>query len=204
MKKTLIIFFGIMFSIICVGQETEKNVYQFDELNVDLKKDYNNAEFVIDYYFTDGISLGDRYFYEIIVTDSIVTLTFDTPDFGQFHHSKYNKQIHLDSSEVDTLKTVIKKANLKQIRKGIAHWDGSMYTREVLILKLDNLFIAGGQTYGPEGTYADDEPDDKVKKEIEKDKRDSSSISGDYDSIINLLKKYFTNVDELYKAAYKY
>ena len=203
MQKTLLIAFGIVFSLICSGQEIETKKYQFEKLNVDLKKDYNNAEFILDYYFTDGISLGDRYFYEIIVTDSIMTLTFDSPDFGDYDYMKYVKRIHLEPEEVDTLKLVVKKAKLKQTHQGIAHWDGSMYTRELLIVKLDNIYIAGGQTYGPIGTYADDEPDDKVKKEIEKDKRDSSSISGDYDSIVNLLKKYFTNVGELYKAAYK-
>ena len=117
---------------------------------------------------------------------------------------KYVKRIHLEPEEIDTLKMVVKKANLKQTHQGIAHWDGSMYTRELLILKLDNLYIAGGQTYGSTGTYADDEPENKVNKEVDKDKRDSSSISGDYDSIINLLKKYFPNIKELYKTAYKY
>ena len=204
MQKTLSIIFGILFSINCSSQKNVAKKYQFEKLNVDLKKDYNNAKFILDYYFTDGISLGDRYFYEIIVTDSIVTLTFDSPDFGSYDYVKYVKRIHLEPKEIDTLKMVVKKANLKQTHQGIAHWDGSMYSRELLILKLDNIYIAGGQTYGPIGTYSEDEPEDEVKKEIEKDKRDSSSISGDYDSIINLLKKYFTNVEELYKSAYRY
>jgi hypothetical protein len=204
MLKSLIVLFCILITIITKGQEVETHKYEFEKLNIDLRKDFNNAEFIADYFFTEGISLGDRYSYEIIVTDSIITLMFNAPEFGCYNYLKYVKRIQLEPEEVDTLKMVIKKANLKQIHQGIAHWDGSMYTRELLILKLDSLYIAGGQTYGPIGTYSEDESEKKVRKKVEKDKRDSSSISGDYDSIINLLRKYFKNIDELYKDAYKY
>jgi hypothetical protein len=204
MAKTMVIAFGFLFSILCHGQKKDTIAYEYQKLDVDLKKDFNNANFILDYYFTDGSSLGDRYFYEIIVTDSIITLTFDSPDFGDYNLVKYVKQIHLQPEEVDTLKQVTLKAKLKQTHDGIAHWDGTMYTREVLIVKLDDMYIAGGQTYGSLGTYSEEESDETIQHEIEKDKEDSSSIGGDYKSIIALLKTYFTNLEAIHKSAYKY
>ena len=186
--------------MICFAQEFEERKYE-DLPKINWKEDYNDAKFVANYFFTAGGSLGDRYNYEIIVTDSIITLIFNSPDFSSFNYLKYVKRFELEQEELDTLKEVIKNATLKQTHTGIAHWEGSMYTREVLIIKADNIFIAGGQTYMPTYAYADDEPEDKVKKEVEEDRKTSSSISGNYDGIINLLKKHFTNIDELYKQA---
>lgn len=202
MKEFKTIFL-VLFSFISFSQENNTYEYKYEDLNIDLKKDYNDAKFIVNYFFTDGISYGDRHSYEIIITDSIMTLSYKSPNFGSYDYVNYTKQIQLRKDELDTIKAVIKIANLKQEKTGIAKNDGSMYTREVLIIKYDNLQIIGGQTYGPIGSYRDDTPEEIVKKEIEKDRTNSSSISGDYDSIINLLKSYFKNIEELYKASLK-
>lgn len=186
------------------GQDINIHNYTYEQLNIDLKKDYNDAEFIADYYFTEGISLGARYYYEILVIDSVISLIFDAPGFDCYNYVKYVKRFQLEPEDLDSLKKIINKAGLKQTHEGIAHWEGSMYTREILVIKSDTLFIAGGQTYMPEAKYPEYINEDEARKAIEKDKRDSSSISGDYDSIVNFLNKYFTNLSDLLLEAKKY
>ena len=202
MRKTITLIL-LFFSILVNSQNNETYVYEHEDINIDLKKDYNKAKFIVNYFFTDGISYGDRHSYEIIVTDSILTLNYKSPNFGSYNYVNYTKQIQLNEEEIDSIKSTIKKANLKQIRKGIAKNDGSMFTREILIINQENIQIIGGQTYGPIGSYRDDISDEIALKEIEKDRLNSSTIGGDYDSVINLLKSYFKNLETIFRDSLK-
>lgn len=200
--RILLFFLVLITSIKSNGQDIG-TTYQYYDLDVDLQRDYNGANFIVDFCYTEGFSLGDRYFYEIVITDTVMTLIFEAPESGSFHYLKYVKRILLDSEVLDTLKMILGKANLKQKHQGIADWQGSMYTRQILVVNYESIHIAGGQTFMPSGAYSEDEPEAVAEEKILKDKVESSSISGDYDSIINYLKKYFTNIGDLYNQTKK-
>jgi hypothetical protein len=68
---------------------------------------------------------------------------------------------------------------------------------KVLIVRFNSISVAGGFAYGNIAGYPDSEPRTQIKKEIADDRKQSSSIGGNYDLLISVLKKYFVDLDKL-------
>jgi hypothetical protein len=173
----------------------------YEPIPKDYLKEYKKASFIADYFFTDGWSRSDRYSYEIIVTDSLLTLNFNSPKSDSYKHVVFNKKKILNKNELNNLKQIIKTAQLKQSKKVIPIAKFSAYTNEVLIIQYKDISIAGGLTYGNIASYPDSESETQVNKEIADDRNQSSSISGNYDLLISALKKYFGDLDKLKKQS---
>jgi len=173
----------------------------YESIPKDYLKEYKKASFIADYFFTDGFSTNDRYHYEIIITDSLLTLNFYSPKSDSYKHIVYNKKKLLNDNELNQLKQIAITAQLKQSKKGIPNAKFSYYTQEVLIVQYNNISIAGGLAYGNIANYPDSESESQVTKEIADDRKQSSSISGNYDLVISALKKYFVDLDKLKKQS---
>ena len=173
----------------------------YEPIPKDYLKEYKKASFIADYYFTDGWSRSDRYSYEIVITDSLLTLNFNSPKSDSYKHIVLNKKRILTKNELNNLKQTIKTAQLEQSKKVIPVAKFSAYTNEVLIVQYNDISIAGGLTYGNIASYPDSESETQVTAEIADDRKQSSSISGNYDSVISALKTYFVDLDKLKKQS---
>lgn len=177
--------------------ENDTSNIVYEPISKDIFKEYKNAKLVVDYFFTDGFSNQDRYSYEIIIMDSLLMINFSSPETDSYNYISYDKKSLLDDSKLDNIKQVIKSIQFKQIKNGIPRATFSAYTKEVLIVRYKNLSIAGGLVYANIASYSDNEPANQVNKEIADDRKQSSSISGNYDLLISALKKYFMDFDKL-------
>jgi hypothetical protein len=181
--------------------KTDTSNIVYEPIQKGYLKEYNKASFIADYFFSDGWSNSDRYSYEIILTDSLLTLNFNSPGSDSYKHVVYHKKKILTHGELNDLKKIIRSAQLKQTKKGIPRATFSAYTKEVLIVRYRNISIAGGLAYGNIASYPGSESEIQVKKEIADDRRQSSSIGGNYDLLISALKKYFTALAKLKKRS---
>ena len=200
-KYFLITLFLLTFSNDYAQSQTDTSDIIYKAIPKDYLKEYNKASFIADYFFTDGWSTNDRYHYEIIVTDSLLTLNFYSPKSDSYKHVVYNKKKLLNDSELNKLKQIVRTAQLKQSKKGIPNARFSAYTQEVLIVQYNHISIAGGLAYGNIVSYPNSESEKQVNKEIADDRNQSSSISGNYDLLISALKKYFVDLDKFKKQS---
>jgi hypothetical protein len=197
MKKQFLILLFIPFNIFKCFSQVDTGDIVYEPVTEDLFKSYKNAPLIVDYYFTDGISLGDRYSYEIIIVDSLLMVAFTSPETDTYKKVYFENKTLLDQKQVDSLKSILKLANLKQTKNGIPRATFSAHTKEALIIKYQNISIAGGLAYSNIASYPDTETPIQVKQEIERDRKSSSSIGGNYDLVITTVKKYFTNLSKL-------
>lgn len=176
--------------------DTGNIIYQPVSKNY-FKKKFIKANFGVDYFFTDGWSDKDRYFYEILIRDSLLTIFFYSPNTDSYNRTQYLKKAILNDSEQYVLKQVTEAAQLKQIKPQIPRTTFSSYTREILSVKYQNVSIAGGMAYGNTANYPEDKPESQVNASIDQDRSQSSSIEGNYDLLISALKKLFVDLNRL-------
>ena len=199
----LILFFIVPFQK-CIAQTVDTaNDIVYEPVKEDYFKPYKHAKLIADYYFTDGYSTSERYAYEIILIDSLVMVQFSAPESDSYRYVEYDKRTLLANKDIGRLKLLLRKAGLKQVRKGIPRATFTAYTKEVLILRSKNINIAGGMAYGNGASYPDSMRAEIVVKEIAEDRKQSSSIGGDYDTVILFLKKLFVDLARLEKQAIK-
>lgn len=154
---------------------------------------FENAKFKLDYYHNEGYSTGNRYWYEIIVIDSLLVLYFDSPQNDDWNNVHYHKSLILMQNEVKMIQNEVKLADLGQKSEGFPEWrdwSGSGYGENRLIIESDSLNIAGGMIYN--NIFSDDEDD--FEASIVQDMNASSSISGDYLSLFEELEKLFDSL----------
>jgi len=200
MKRLTFIVILSIFSKIVLGQTS-------DSVDIDIKsirykpltennyKAFPNAKLIVDYYYTNGISLGDRYTYEIVLIDSLFMVAFDAPETDRYNYVSYQKKKLLTAEQVNSIRAVLNSAGLKQTKKGIPEPDASAHEKEVLIVKYKNLNIAGGRfnhVIFSEGTS-----DAQNNKEIALERKLTSSVGGNFELVIKTLKKYFSDLPEL-------
>ena len=196
-KTFLFAFLLLAFPKVYAQAKSDTSDVVYEPLMKDYFKDYKKAKFIVDYYFTDGSSTGNRYSYEIIVADNLLMLNFNSPKTDDYKYVAYNKQNFLDNSDITNLKRIIKKSQLKQTKKGVPRATFTAYTKEVLVVRFNGISVAGGFAYGNIASYPDSERTTQIKKEIADDRKQSSSIGGNYNLLISVLKKYFVDLDKL-------
>lgn len=165
------------------------NDFEIDTTTINAFEGTENIKTKIDYYFTNGYSHGDRYWYEIIILDSLVILNFNSPDNDDWDFINYQKQYILDDSIINNISLLLKTSGLKQKKKGIPRATFSAYASENLFIETDEIHIAGGTVFS---TYGGEEiSDEELEQEILREKKESSTLQGDYEIFIRELEKLF-------------
>ena len=162
----------------------------------------SNAKFKLDYYHTDGNSTQDRYWYKVMIRESLVTLNFRSPDNEDWNFVSYQKQKVLDEDELSKIKKVITESNLKEKTKGMPKLlgVGTGYGADRLCIAHESLNIAGGTVYMCIGN---DNSHEDYEIRIKKEKENSTTISGDYQKVFDLLEALFEDLPDLLRSKNK-
>lgn len=172
--------------------QTESEVeYTYDTAKVNVFEGVEKASFKLDYYHSEGYSSGSRYWYDIIIVDSLMILNFKSPDIDDWNYVSYQKQVELSDSALSSIKSLVKSLKIGQKRKGIPRPLGSGYGSEILHIEWGELSISGGATYMCIG--GDDGIEDYHSR-IKEEKKQSSSISGDYETLFLQLTGLFDSL----------
>ena len=190
MKKLL--FTSTTVFVLIVGQaqkiETNFDSVRIDTSHINVFKGAEKSKYKIDFYHSEGYSTHDRYSYEIIILDSLMILNFSSPGNDDWNYIKYQKQIVLDDSTLQTVKYVIQKSKVGQKRKGMPLPPASGYTADRLFIETKELNIAGGTVFiGISG----DETKQQYNLRIQKEKDISSTLSGQYEMVFKKLRSLF-------------
>jgi hypothetical protein len=76
MRKCLLLLQSVFLFLIAFPQSKDDSVeidiskIKYEEVTEDNYEGFKNPKLIVDYYFSDGISYGDRYSYEIVLIDS--------------------------------------------------------------------------------------------------------------------------------------
>lgn len=155
---------------------------------------YDTDNLVIDYFYSFGFSTIDRYSYELVLVNSLLTVNFNSQGTENFNHISYQKEIYLSATDVNKLQNAIVSCGLKQIRSGIPEPDATGNEQDVLILKSDNTQLSGGLfSY----TITDLSDTSEYNNERAKERSHTTSIGGDYDRFFKLFDSYFPGLNSL-------
>ena len=181
--------------------QAQKGEPNFDSVDIDTShvNAFEGAEklkYKIDYYHSEGYSSKDRYSYEIIILDSLMILNFWSPSNDDWNYINYQKQIVLDDSTLETVKSVIHKSKVGQKRNGIPLPPGTGYTSDRLYIETIELNVAGGTIFiGISG----DETKQQYNLRVQKEKEISSTLSGQYEIVFKKLRSLFKELPFLHK-----
>jgi hypothetical protein len=183
-----------------LGQSTDSvdidiKTIKYETVTENNYKAFPNAKLIVDYYYTNGISYGDRFSYEIILVDSLLMFAFSSPETDSYNYISYQKKQLLAPEQVSKVKSILVSAGLKQTKKGIPQPDASAHEKDVLIIKYKNINIAGGRFNHV--VFPDSATDTQNNKEIYLERKLTSSIGGNYELVIQALKKYFSDLPKL-------
>ena len=160
---------------------------------------YENANLIIDYFVSEGWSTSDRHSYEIIVIDNQIMFGFGSPQSDSHRKIHYEKKEALSPTDVKEIIALLKQANIRQVRTGIPKPDASAHKKEVLLVRNEGQKIAGGMfSYV---VYEDGTSEEQIDKQIAETRRETASISGNYDLLFDNLRMRFTNLDSLITAS---
>jgi hypothetical protein len=207
MKNQLILFCVFLLSFQAYSQDQPKYLdLSFVKYEIDKGNNYpgyENANFILDYFFTDGISNGDRYLFEIVIIDSNLMVAFRSPETETYNKISYEKKTYLRPGQLDSIKAMVVSAKLKQLKAGVPDPVASAHTQEVLVLKWrdQNQYITGGMFNLV--LFENGLDLKEIHSEIEKERKATSSIGGDYDFIFKMMRKYFDDLEKLLKEVKK-
>jgi len=172
---------------------------EYEPVEGELFPGFEKAALIVDYYFTSGISLGDRYNYEIIVTDRTLQLAFNSPGTESYKKVTFNKKRALTAREARELSRVMGDSRLVQVRDGVPRPRYSGHTREVLIVRSKDLKIAGGMCNS--NIFENSRSPREIDAMIKTDRAECSTIGGDYDAVIKILRSLFPELKGLLSQA---
>ncbi|WNM20093.1 hypothetical protein [Flavobacterium capsici] len=197
--KVSILFLSMTIPIVAQKNSVELSFesVEIDTTSINAFEGVKNAKFKLDYYHTDGYSTGNRYWYEVVIIDSLMILNFKSPDNDDWNYINYQKQVVLGDDALEAIKSKISETKLKQKTKGIPIPPGTGYGADRLYIEGDEIEIAGGTVYMCVG---EEMPLENIDKRISLEKKLSSTISGDFQTFFNLLEKLFTDLPMLMKS----
>ncbi len=158
------------------------------EESLNVFEEFPNAKFKLDYYHTDGYSHSDRFWYELIIIDSLLILNFECPQNDDWEFVTYQKQHLLTQEELTQIKRFVAKSKLNQKIPGNPDPLGSGYGANRLIIESDELNIDGGNTYISIGN---EQSVKEYNKRINAEKKESTTLSGDYEGLFTYLESLF-------------
>lgn len=202
MKKILVFVSVVLLSPFVAASQTDSVAVSFDSVQVDTAtinvfEQAPNATFKLDYYHTDGYSNKDRYWYEIIIIDSLLILNFQCAENDDWDFINYQKQLVLDVFVLDSIKKGISDAEIRQKKTGIPRPPASGYGADRLYIESSDLNLAGGAVYLCIGDGED------YEARIKKEKQLSTTISGDFEKVFKILESLFTDLPMLLESKNK-
>ena len=205
MKNSILVVFLFLLPILSIGQvdtvELSFDTVEYQKVEFDVFEEAPSAKFKLNYYHTDGYSNKGRYWYEVIIIDSLLILNFKSPDCDDWNYINYQKRMVMEDEVVEKLKRKLVEANLQQKREGIPVPPGSGYGADRLFVDYQDISLAGGTVYMCIGESASKEA---YENRIKREKEISSSISGAYQSIMDLLETLFDDLAVLLKSKNKH
>lgn len=200
MKKSFSVFL-FLFAWQIYGQEdTVELSFNSVEIDTTEKKVFEqapNAKFKLDYYHTDGYSTYNRYWYEILIIDSLLILNFHSPANDDWNYIKYQKQVILEEDLITELHQSIVNLEIKQKKKGIPLPPGTGYGADRLYIESPEMNIAGGTVYITIGAETSVE---QYNKRIALEKEISTTLGGDFQKLFNKLEELFTDLPMLMES----
>ena len=169
------------------AESVDTSDYEYENPADSLFPGYDSAQLIIDYYKTEGTTIEDRYRYEIIMIDSLLSLTFRSPESENFSYVDYQKERLLSGQERSEIRQALAAAKLIQTKHGIPTAKFTGYAQEVLVIRSNALNIAGGLAWSAIGEEIDAKADRKV----------TASIGGNYDAFFAMLRHYFPDLNGL-------
>jgi len=200
MKLITILLLMFYFNGTCQNDPYEKELeYAREPVEIDTSElkvfeQASDFQFKLDYYHTDGYSTGDRYWYEVIILDTLLILNFNSPDNDDWDYINYQKQVVIERDSLEKIIAFVSDSKINQKTKGMPIPPGSGYGADKLFIESDNLNIAGGTVYMNVGL---DMPEEFWKKKITIEKETSSTISGDFQIVFDYLEKLFEDLTML-------
>lgn len=180
--------------------ELAKTPVEIDTSQVDVFGQLPAGKFKLDYYHTDGYSSGNRYWYEIIIVDTLLIFNFKSPSNDDWDYINYQKQSIIDSDSLKNILRKIQNSNIQQKVKGIPIPQGSGYGGDRLYIESAEVKLAGGTVYMNVGL---DMPEELWQKKIQIEKETSSTISGDFQGLFNYLESLFVDLPILLNSKNK-
>lgn len=175
------------------SKDTYKTEYIYDIDTEEYFKGNRDAKLIVDYYYSEGISTGNRFSYEIMVIDSLIIVDFSSPETDTYRLLRYRKEWLLTHEQQDAIKSVLAKAGLKQKIQGIPRPEGTAHVKQILIARSGKTNVKG---------YAhEDDVDWKIAQAQEV--KESSSIGGDYLAVIDALRQLSVDLLGLLKDVYQ-
>ncbi len=205
MQRILALIFCFVLTITAVFGQSDSTAMLLRDVHYDVDtenyfSDYKNAKLIANYYCSVGLSDNERYSYEVVVIDSVLMCGFDAPETETMNYISYQKKQILSREQEQELKNVLETAGLNQQRLGIPRPDVAAHTKEVIIVNYGKLKLQGGMIcYGSQEEMSLQAKAARAARE----RRETSSIGGDYDKFIHLMTGFFTNLDELKKEVMK-
>lgn len=181
------------------GRKAGYIVTKYESMGPDPFKTVPEGKLILDYYCTSGFSSTNRYWYEIVVIGNKLTLSFHSFEAENFRKVDYLREYNLPDAVAGQLVKVLKKAGLKQLVNGLPVPESAAATKEVLIARHKGITIGGGRynrtTFPPGTTQAG------IDKIIAAEHATNSSIGGDFDGVVNAMKKQFPALDSLVRVS---
>lgn len=174
----------------------------YDPVTQDYFADYPHAKLIVNYYCSDGWSATDRYDFEVVLIDSLLMLGFESPETESLRYISYQKKTIVPQAFEDTVKNLLGRAGLTQAKQGIPRPAKAANTKEVLIVKYATVQIAGGVFYY--NMLQEDASQEKINEIVQRERKYTSSIGGDYDMVMKAMKSYFPELSNLMTEALKY
>lgn len=199
MKEYLYTILFLIFFGFCARGQNKEVVPNFDSVRLDTTtinvfKGAEKARVKIDYYHSSGYSHKDRYWYEVVIIDSLVILNFQSPNNDDWNYINYQKQVVVDEGTINKLLSTIKSAGIKQKKKGIPLPPASGYTADRLYIQTKDLQLAGGTVYIGIGS---EDSDELFGKRIKLEQQLSSTIAGNFELVFTEILKLFPQLDFL-------
>ncbi len=203
--KIIIVILSLIFYFkgICQNDSYEKELeYAREPVEIDTSEfsvfeQTSDFHFKLDYYHTDGYSTGDRYWYEVIILDTLLIFNFNSPGNDDWDYINYQKQVIIERDSLEKIIAFINDSKINQKTKGIPIPVGTGYGSDKLFIESDDVNIAGGTVYLNVGL---DMPEDYWKKKITIEKETSSTISGDFQIVFDYLEKLFEDLPMLMES----
>ena len=107
-----------------------KDSITYEAANNTYFEKYANTNLFIKYYFSDNKSWGDKYTYEIILTDSLLTLKFYSTMSDSYFYTNYEKRQILNKFVLDSIKDAIITSNITQKIRGFPVIQNSAHISE--------------------------------------------------------------------------
>ena len=184
----------LLYCAVSYGQAPEEITYREAPKNV--FEGYEKAAFKFNYFLSNGYSHEARYWYEIVIADELTVINFRSPRVDDWNFISYQKQIWTPEHLIDSIKTRVVKHQLTQGKAGLPNPDGSGYTAENLFIESASINLAGGSTYMNVGAYNRAQDEGIAMEEwISREKKRTSSISGDVEGFVNWLLPHFPEIE---------